>query len=458
MLSISVEITELDNEFKLSLLYIWIEIKEIVRIEDTSTKDTEFDINPTDLKMRKLADEFYKKFSNTLIPVKKIVQIYEKFNSVLITFQDGNGFAVPYYFYQQLKLDNPPDFTNLFNEEYSWIDLLSKIYEVTFSIRSKISSSDIKLLRTLCYYKRSGLFDNFDFLDQKNFLFQTKTLAKISNVGYRWTIQRINYLNNNFILHPLFILNPYLFGLVTYLITYDRKHEENTVFLDQITLFKLSLNFNQNLRIIQLPNTQSFYELNLEFPFSMTIMTEMHLFNNLSSLSDDPLKLYKDIPNFEAKKVDVIRPIIDFKEYNFKDINFLNFIETDNFEKHYPLLAKMSELRRNSVLIRVLNYLAQNGAVQGNLKKASKEIRVSSLEFLETCKFLFNNDIIGFFPRISRIGCNNRFGILLFDSNGSNNHILEEIYLNFLELPVSVIFKGENEIFAYVAMPDEFTV
>ena len=118
----------------------------------------------------------------------------------------------------------------------------------------------------------------------------------------------------------------------------------------------------------------------------------------------------------------------------------------------------MSELRRNSVLIRVLNYLAQNGAVQGNLKKASKEIRVSSLEFLETCKFLFNNDIIGFFPRISRIGCNNRFGILLFDSNGSNNHILEEIYLNFLELPVSVIFKGENEIFAYVAMPDEFTV
>ena len=276
-------------------------------------------------------------------------------------------------------------------------------------------------------------------------------------MGYRWTIERINYLNQNYILHPFFILNPYLFGLITYLITYDRKFEENCSFLDQITLFKLNLNYNENLRIIQLPNTQTFYELNLDFPVFMTIMNEMHMFNNLSSISEDHLKLFKEIPDFEAQKADVIKPIIDFREYKYKDFNFLNFIEKDNFEKFYQLLASMSELRINSVLVRVLNYLAQNGAVQGNLKKASKEIRDSSLEFLETCKFLINNDIIGFFPRISRIGCNNRFGILLNDHEGTNNNILEQIYLNFLELPVSVIFKGENVIFAYVAMPDEFT-
>ena len=94
-------------------------------------------MNSTQIQMRKIANKFYNKFKNTSIPVKKILPIFEKYQSVVIVFPEGSSFAVPYFFYQQLKLEYPPDYNEIFNEEHSWIDLLSKIYERTFSIKSK---------------------------------------------------------------------------------------------------------------------------------------------------------------------------------------------------------------------------------------------------------------------------------------------------------------------------------
>lgn len=432
-------------------MYIWIEIKEIMTHNEELNLESSIDF--IKMRMRKMADEFYDKFKNTSIPVVKDTLIYEKYNTVGIIFKDGSGFAVPYFFYQQLQAKTSVDYTNVFNKNLPWLDLLSEIYEKTFSIKSPLSKADIKILRALCFYKRNGLFNNFDFVDQKNFIFQIKNLSKIINLSYRWTIGRINYLVENYILLSHFILNPFLFGLKTYLLSYDPQFDDEISYLNSITLFKLNLSYKEVIRIIQLPNIQAPTDLNFSFSYELTKISEMNIFNNLSGLSEDPKKSFTTIPNFDLTKVKLSKPIIEFKE-SISTVQSIDFNDID--EAVYPLLNKMTNTRRISIIVRILNYLAKWRSVQGSLSKASKELRINPLEFLETCKFLFNNDVIGFFPRISRIGCNNRYGIVIKDYSGEKSAELMNIYYNFLELPQSVVFIGENLLYAYVTMPDNY--
>ncbi len=426
-------------------------MKELLTYNEESNLDLSIDF--IKIRMRKLADEFYDKFKNSSIPVIKVALIYEKYNTVGIVFQDGSGFAVPFFFYQQLQTKANVDYTNIFSKNLPWLDVLSEIYEKTFSIKSSLSKADIKILRALCFYKRNELFSDFNFTDQKNFIFQIKTLSKITNLSYRWTIGRINYLVENNILLSHFILNPFLFGLKTYLLSYNPQFDEEISYLNSITLFKLNLSYKEAIRIIQLPNIQAPTDLNFLFDHELTKISEMNIFNNLSGLSEDPKKSFATIPNFDSTKVKISKPIIEFKE-SISSVQSIDFNDID--EAVYPLLNKMTNTRRISIIVRILDYLAKWRSIQGSLSKASKELRANPLEFLETCKFLFNNDIIGFFPRISRIGCNNRYGIVIKDYSGEQNAELMKIYYNFLELPISAVFIGENLIYAYVAMPDNY--
>ena len=441
---------EVDIDFNNSLLYIYIEIREMLSRNDN--KDLNTSIESSKLIMRKMADSFYEKFRSTKIPVIKPQAIYEKFNSVGIVFEDGSGFAVPYFFYQQMSTNLSLDFSDIFAKNLPWLDLLSEIFEKTNSLKCNITKVDIKILRALCFYKRNSLFSKLDFAEQKNFLFQIKTLSEIINQSYRWTIARINYLINNYMLALSYILNPFLFGLKTYLINYESSYDDKIAFLNPITLFKLIVSYNEVLRVIQLPNIQSSTELQLEIPHTITNLSEMHIFNNLSDLSEDPKKSFVHVPKFENTTEIISKPIIEFKEQSISQAINLTAVN----EELYPLLNKMSNERRISIIVRVLNYLAKWGSIQGNLKKASKNLRVNALEFLETCKFLFNNDIIAFFPRLSRIGCDNRYGIIIKDELGNNSEDITKIYYNLLELPLSAIFLGENILFAYVAMPDSY--
>lgn len=444
-------IDDVDIEFNRSLLYIWIELRELVKSTTNSGLDPS--LNRLNFKMKKMANEFYKKFYNTKIPVTKNQSVYDRFNSVIIMFQDASAFAVPYFFYQQLQTKTIPDYTDTFNKNLSWLDLLSEIYEITYSIRSNITKADIKILRALCYYKRNSLFSNLDFTDQKNFLFNNNTLSDIVKLSYRWTITRINYLIANYILNVRFILNPFVFGLKTYLIEYDSQYDEKITFINPITLFKLQMTHSETLRIIQLPNIHSSTDLDLGIPYTIKNLSEMHIFNNLSGLKENSKDSFSQIPDFNSTKEFISKSIINFKETSTK---VHSFDQNELDESTYPLMKKMTQERKISIIVRILDYLAKWGSVQGNLSKASKELRVNPLEFVETCKYLFNNDIIGFYPRISRIGCNNRYGLVLTDKTGEKGADLLKAYSNLLELPNSVIFIGENVLFAYVSMPDNY--
>ena len=405
------------------------------------------------IKMRKMADEFYNSFKDTEIPVQKIPTLYHEYNSVGIIFQDGSGFAVPYYFYQQLEFDNSIDFLDIFNKNLPWLDLVSEIFERGFSVKTEINLTDVKILRALCYYKRNALFNDFDLEDQRVFTYHVKTLSSIIDMSYRWTVERINFLYNNYILVENYILNPFLFGLKTILIQYDSQHEEEMAYINPITLIKLNLSLDEVIRIIQLPNIQSTTDLSFPFPTKMYTFSEMHIFNNLSGLSEDKTKSFQKIPDFSTDKVSVTHPIIEFKD----TMTVKNSYQlSDDDKEYYSLLAKMTIERRTSVIVRILGYLAKWGSVQGNLKMASKQLRVNSNEFLETCKYLFNKDIIGYFPRITRIGCNNRYGILIKDKIGQGEKELLKIYYNLLELPHSVIYLAENILFGYVTLPDTY--
>ena len=118
---------EVDIDFNNSLLYIYIEIREMV--SRNGNKDLNTSIESSKLIMRKMADSFYEKFRNTKIPVIKPQAIYEKFNSVGIVFEDGSGFAVPYFFYQQMSTNLSLDFSDIFAKNLPWLDLLSEIFE-----------------------------------------------------------------------------------------------------------------------------------------------------------------------------------------------------------------------------------------------------------------------------------------------------------------------------------------
>lgn len=446
-----ITIEDIDIEFNKSLLYIWIELKQLIKDNENSKIDlSQVFIR---IKMRKIADKFYKNFKGSEIPVRKLGYLYDSYNSVGIMFQDGSGFAIPYFFYQQLRLKNPPDYSEIFDKNLTWLDTLSEIYEQTFSVKSELNQTDVKILRALTYYKRNALFNDFDLDDQKVFNFHLKTLSEIINTSYRWTISRINYLYDNYIVQPSFILNPFIFGLKTILVQYSSQFEDDFSYMNPITLFKLNMNINDVIRIIQLPNIQSSTDLSFPETTQIINLKEMHIFNNLSDLSEDSNQSFKVIPKFEIDKASLTRPIIEFKDsMTVKSSYVLN--EED--KEFYPLLTKMSSERRISMIVRILDYLARWRSVQGSLKEASKQLRATSAEFLETCKYLFNKDIIGYFPRISRVGCNNRYGILVKDKTGQESDGLLKIYNNLLELPHSVIFLGESILFGYVVLPDNY--
>jgi DNA-binding Lrp family transcriptional regulator len=406
------------------------------------------------IKLRKIADGFYEKFKNTPIGVKKNPFVYEKFNSVVIFFKDGSGFLIPDFFYQQSIVDPTIDYSEILSKELSWIDIVSNIFDYTSRIKTSLQISDIKILRALTFYKRSGLFNNIDYSNRRNILIQIKTLARITNLSEKWASERINYLIKSYVLHFYFILNPFLFGLNTYLLLYERKYEHESSYLDQVTLFNLKLNYSEMIRIIQLPNIQASDDLEFNFPTKTKKISEMHLFNNLSGLTNDKSSSFKKIPNFEKVKSPIVKPTIDFKQNSTKWSNDLEF--NDKEENFYPILKKLSYAKRISIILRILNYLAKWGMINGNLTKTAKELRMTPVELAETCRFIFDNDMLAFFPRISRIGTSNRYGIYIEDVEGRNGALLTNAYYNLLELPQSCVFLGNNFIFAYITMPDNF--
>ena len=448
-----ISIDEYEIDFRNSLLYIWIEVKNLVK----SLKDSNFDEVQSgfiSLKLKRLADTFYNKFKNTPIEVKKIPNIYNSLNSVIIPFKDNTGFTVPDYFYRQALVADTLDYSDILSKDLPWLDILSNIFDYTYRFKSQLNSSDIKILRALAFYKRSGLFNSIDFANRRNILIQIKTLAKITNLSEKWTSERINYMMKSYVLYIQFILNPFLFGLNTYFLLYDRKFENDSSYLDEITLFNLKLSYSEMIRVIQLPNVEASDDLEFSFPVKIKKISEMHLFTNLSSLSDDNSKSFEKIPNFDKIKTPIVKPAIEFKESSSKWKSNLEFDEEE--DDFYPILKKLGYTKRVSIMLRILNHLAKWGMISGNLTKTAKILRISPVELAETCRFLFNNDIIAFYPRINRIGSSNRYGIYIVDEDETNSEILTNAYYNLLELPQSCIFLGNNFIFAYITMPDNY--
>lgn len=446
-------VDEYEIDFRNSLLYIWIEIKQIVDMEKNQQIPAESDL--TRLKMQKMADKLYKQFKNTPIPIQKIPYVYQNYYSMTILFQDGSGMAIPYHFYQQANLKNPPDFEELFEREDSWLDLLSNIFELGMATKTNITNADIKILRALTYYKRNGLFNDVELTNRRNFLFQLKTLAKMTNLSQVWITERLMYLQNNYVLRQYYILNPFIFGLKTFVITYDKKFDDESTILDNISLFKLTLSFKEILRVIQLPSVQVIDDFKLSFPIEIKKTNDVFIYNNLAELHEDENKSFLKVPKFDSPSIGVSKAIVEFKESNN---DYLKLYEVDDKDENlYPLMKKMSKARRNSILVRILNYLAKWGSMQENFKKASKELRMNSLEFLEATRFLFNNDVIAFFPRITRIGSNNRYGILIIDHTGKQSEKIKQLFYNILELPHSMTFIGDDFLFAYISIPDSYT-
>ena len=58
---------------------------------------------------------------------------------------------------------------------------------------------------------------------------------------------------------------------------------------------------------------------------------------------------------------------------------------------------------------------------------------------------MINNNIIGFFPRINRIGIGNRYGLFI-TLTGTNSTVMDLIYHNLLKIPFTVCFKGAKTI------------
>ena len=434
-------------------MYIWIEVRELVKTQKLSNSVGIQD-DFLSLKLKKLADSFYDKFKNSNIGVSKVPYIYDKFNSVIILFKDGSGFTIPDFFFQQALADDELDYTDILMKELPWIDILSNIFDHTLRLKSQLSSADIKILASLASYKRSGLFDTLDFANRRNILIQIKSLAKSTNLSEKWVSERINYMMKSFILYFHFILNPFLFGLNSYLLIYDRKFEEESSYLDSISLFNLKLNYSEKIRVIQLPGIEASDDLEFRFPTKVKKIDEMHLFNNLSGLSDSDSKSFSEIPNFDKIKSPHTKPTVMFKKSSSNWKKNLEFGSDD--KTFYPILNKLSYTKRLSIMLRILNHLAKWGMISGNLTKTAKQLRISTVELAETTRFLFNNDMIAFYPRINRIGCGNRYGIFIFDETESNEELLENTYYNLLELPQSCIFLGNNFIFAYITMPDNY--
>lgn len=444
---------DLNLEFRNSLLYIWIEIKELV--SNSSNYSDEKSLNDLhSAKMKKLALDFYKKFHNSTIPIKRIPRLFDYYSSVIILFKDGSGFLIPHFFYQQTKSNSKIDYTDIFQKEGDWVDLISNIFDFTNKITNKLSSADIKILKAITHYKKSGLFQKLDYANRNNILIHIKNLANITGLSEKWVADRFHFMLKNYILYPAYILNPFIFGLNTYFLIYDKIYDSECSFLDNLTLFNIKIDFDNILRIFQLPNIESTDDLSFSFPYESKKIEEMHLSSNLSGLSPRLSDNFKKIPNFESIKSPITKATIEFKQNSYQWIKTLEFDEEEG--QKYPFLKKMTFTKRVSSTLRVLNYLARWGIIQGSFAKAAIELRISVVELMETCRFLLDNDMIAFFPRLGRIGAHNRYGLLIIDKDGFNNNAMQNLYNSLLELPLSVCFMGSGFIFAYINIPDTY--
>ena len=330
---IIISIEEIDLEFRDSLHFIWIEIKNLVN-------STNFDLDSNSLnelhtsKNKKIALDFYNKFKNTHIPIQKIPRWFDSFGTVVILFKDGSGFTIPYFFYQQVKTNSNLDFTDIFNKECSWTDLLSNIFDFTGKIDAKISFADVKILRAFTQYKRSGLFKKLEYSNRNNILIHMKNLSFITGLSEKWVAERFHYLLNNYILVPQYILNPFLFGLSTYLVIYEKSYDTKCLFLDPLTLFNLKIDFDNIVRIIQLPSIDSTEDLNFDFPIIVKKIDDMRIYMNLSGLSSKSNQNFNKLPNFVSINVPISKATINFKSESAQWIKTLEF---DVVEKNkYP--------------------------------------------------------------------------------------------------------------------------
>ena len=329
--------------------------------------------------------------------------------------------------------------------------MLYELFDLLQNSRSNLNYIDIKILKVLSNHKTNELFSSSKFNNQKSFFLRPRSIANIIKFSYKWTSERIAFLQNNYILKQFYIPNPYSMHLKTLLLIY--KHKFDVVFneLNEITLIKLRLDFHKSMRIIQIPKNQILNRKLIPFPIEILPVNEIHIFNNLSDLHADERYSFQNIPSFNYENISINNPSIIFKD------NYLNmFGEQISIFNDYPSLNKMNFVKRNSTILKVLNYFSKWGAPLTSLREISRELQIHQKELVDICNFLFNNEILSFFPKFTRIGCVNRFAFLVFNKIKNQSDKMKLLYYNLLLIPHSYIFQGKNLLFAYLMLPDTY--
>lgn len=400
-----------------------------------------------------MALNFYNSFENTPITVKYEKARFDATHSVLILVNDNPRMAIPNWFYKQASLPDPPNYDRVFEKNLNWIDILSYLYEESFTRRYKLVPIDIKILKALTYYKRTPLFKDLTDKGFRNFLFKNSTLAHIVRTSEKWVQTRLEYLRKFQVIQSNFIINPFVFGLNTFVLKYSQEFDHLVKHLEQYTLLKLILSNQQDIvRVFQLPNVlaeDDLVKIN-PFPEYPIEISEINFFNNLSGLTHETETSFTKIPNFDSIKAPLKRPTIEFKKENHRD--WYDNVKSLNDSQYISLSRLKTESRLDSV-VKVLRYLAKEGIPHVNFKTSAEIAKIHANHFREAFRFLINHDIIGFFPRLLYIGCPIRYGMYV---RCKQKELLNSIYLNILELPHSMLYRGENLLVAYVALPENW--
>ena len=447
---ISSHTIEFDVLFQDSLQFIWNEISKLVKLGSFSGNKANSELHSN--KMRKLALDFYNKFKDTPIPIEKNNWIFNNFDSVSISLKDGTKFLIPFFFYQHASLEMEDNFTTVFAKHVGWSILIINFMEISSKFIFQLKQADGKILSAIVHNKTNGLFNIPDSSNKAIFI-HFNNLASITGLSVKWASSRLNFLIDNLILQPLYIINPFLFGLHVYLLKYENEFDIGSQIseLDKFTLSKFQIDFNHLIRIIQIPY-KSKEDIIFSFPVDIKTIDEMQLSINLADVSSKTIDNFKKFPNLDSNESHNIDDIIVFKRKSMNWSKVLTFSD----QSKYSFLKSLNFIDRVSIILKVLEYLSNHNAIQQKLFiSMSNDIGISVTELMETIRFLIDYNMVAFFPKIERIGCNNKYSILITD-HGTNQDLMQKIHQNLLKLPLCISFFSKNSIFAYINIPDKF--
>lgn len=427
MLQSDNEIINLDRNFNVELFKIYKQVKYIVDNSNEINNDIAQDL-------LKLAENFYQKFKNSVIPITPPDPMREPYTSAQIQFKNG-CVMIPYMFYINYK-DNPSiELEKIFSKNHTWKNLLSDLLINFHKYRKTLNDTDIIIIKFLAQY--SGGTTNLTYPLTLGLIVNRTRIKKSRESISKHFINLINRM----IVYNFTMFNPWKMGWDLKLVTYDRGDDylyEEDEYINKFTVAKELLFSNKAFRIVQEPLVK-------EQESAINLFNESFHINslsynwNLNQLKVKPEDSFQIIPAFGEARPSTIIPTIDL---NIKD-GISNWIED----------KELSSPSRKNILFKVIKYLIQYDIPLLTYEKTSENIGISTEQLNFAMRFLFKHKIINCAVKYMYIGCTPIFNFLITKiTHEQQEWIAQNLYL----LPFSYIWRGDNVLAGVCNVPNHW--